>query len=150
MMKLLQIAIVAFVTWSSIHFEWHVGGYAIAFVSFFAALIVTCIIDELQSLLARFPWLRQRILGLQDKPRDEIASFTTATRHPRNTFQQRGRSRIGENPRQLVEVAAKFPLTVFVADDSPPLPGTEAGFGNFPDETAARHRAELLRIECGQ
>jgi len=150
MMYVVQIAVVVFITWASIHYEWDAHGPAIAFVAIMAAAIVTGIIYELKLLPSRLARLCDRIFGLKDEPGDEIASLGAAFRHPRNTFEDRGRSRIGEDPRQFVKVTSELPLTVLVTNDGPPLTRTESGFDGLTDDTSTGHGPKLLGIERGE
>ena len=146
-MYVVQIAAVLFVTWASIYYEWNTTGPAVAVVALFAAAVATLAIVELKALPSRFTRLRSRIFGLKHEPGDEIASLGTAFRHPRNAVKDWGGLRIGENPRQLVEIASELPLTVLVTDERPPFTRTEPRFDSLPDNPASGHGPKLLGVE---
>jgi hypothetical protein len=150
MMYAVQIAVVVYVLWASVHYQWDAGSPAVTVIAILAAAVVTGVIDEIQQLPSRFIRMKKRLMGLKDESADEISGFLAPLRHPRNAIKDGRGLRIGKDPGEFVEVASEFPLTVLVADDRPPFTRTEPSFDSLPDDSPTGHRPKLLRIERGQ
>ena len=101
MMYFIQIFVFCAVLWSSRYHGWYDGynGLAVNVVALLAAAVVTGAIDEIQQLPSRFSRLHDRIFGLKNEPRDDIACLPRSSWHVGDSTQQRSRLRIGEDPR---------------------------------------------------
>ena len=97
MMYFIQICVFLAVIWASIYYQWDAGGPAVVVVAILAAAVVTGVIDEIQQLPSRFILMKERILGLKDKPGREIASLPRSSWHGSDSLEDRSRLRIGKD-----------------------------------------------------
>ena len=94
MMYIVQIAVVVYVLWASIYYQWDAGAPAVTVVAILAAAVVTGVIDEIQQLPSRFIRMKERLFSLQDEPSRDIASLPRSSWHGSDTLEKRDRLRI--------------------------------------------------------
>lgn len=101
MMYVVQI-VVFFATlyWSFTELHAKDLGLAPFFMSAVAAFVVTALIQLAIDAKRSFSlWLGKRAFRLKDEPTGEISSLPPARGHVRNALEDRGRFRIGQDPR---------------------------------------------------
>lgn len=98
-MRFIQFVTMLATIWANIYFDMTDNGYLIGISALFAALAVTALIIEIRELPNRFSRLRERLIGLKDKPRGQITSLPRALGHRSDTLKDFSRRRIGQDRR---------------------------------------------------